>query len=82
MGCAAGMGSLGVGGREECVEGTGLLAAAQGWGSAQGQSEAVRAEHLATTVFKLRLGLNRAEGKDGHRHGLWSLKGVRIGAGC
>lgn len=51
------MGSLGVGRREEGVEETGFLGAAQGWGSAQVKSEKVRAEYLATTVFRLRLGL-------------------------
>ena len=48
-----------MGGREEGVKGTRFLGAAQGWGSAQGESEEVRAEYLATTVFTLRLGLGR-----------------------
>lgn len=57
MGCAAGMGSLSMGGREEGVERTGFLGAAQGGGSGQRESKKVRPEYLATTVFRLGLGL-------------------------
>lgn len=48
------LGKPGCGRKERVwIERTGFLGAAQGWDSAQGESEEVRAEQLATTVIRL-----------------------------
>lgn len=68
-------GKPGCGRKGKSVEGTRFLGTAQGWGSAQWESEEMRAEHLATTVFRLRLGMVTMVG------GLCRRSGEDLGAG-